>query len=175
MLVLKVIGLICFLSSLQVTEAAYETCDNTQSNVYYTTYIASPYYGYYNYTAGSSCRYQLITFPGYILEADCTITMPDVQPCSAQKLLISREGDTKLRDAKVYCGTQTFKQRSIGTEMTIAYQSNPGYKGKFSCKVYAVQLNQVNCDCGWNVNVSHYEFIKIFNSIISNHLNRQKL
>ncbi|CAO1358832.1 unnamed protein product [Diamesa serratosioi] len=152
MLVLKFIGLICFLSSLQGTEAAYETCDNTQSNVYYTTYISSPYYGYYNYVKGSSCRYQLVTYPGYILEADCTINIPGTQPCSTQQLLISREGDKQLRDAQVYCGSQTFKIRSIGTEMTIAYKSSPGYEGKFTCKVYAVQLDQNNCDCGWNVN-----------------------
>lgn len=154
MLVFKLIGLICFLSSLEVTEAQYETCNNTQTNVYYTTYVSSPYYGYYNYAAGSSCLYQLSTYPGYVLEADCTIDIPGIQPCTNQQLLISRDGDRKLRDAKVYCGQQTFKQRSIGTEMTIAYKSNPTFTGKFSCKVYAVQLAQTNCDCGWNVNVS---------------------
>ncbi|CAO1317778.1 unnamed protein product [Diamesa hyperborea] len=152
MLVFKLIGLFCLFSSLKVTEAQFETCNNTLSNVYYTTYVSSPYYGYYNYAAGSSCLHQLSTYPGYILEADCTITIPGAQPCTNQQLLISRDGDRQLRDANVYCGTQTFKQRSIGTEMTIAYKSKPGFTGKFSCKVYAVQLTQTNCDCGWNVN-----------------------
>ena len=175
MLILKLVGLFCFLSSLQVTEAAYETCNNTQSNVFSETLVSSPNDGNSNYDAGSSCLYQLSTKPGYFLQAECKIDIPGINPCTKQQLLISRDGDRQLRDAKPYCGQQKFTQRSIGTEMTIAYKSNPGYTGKFTCKVYAVLLDQTNCDCGWNVKVSEDSSFKKLKLFIPIYLNRQKL
>lgn len=92
---------------------------------------------------GGTCRYRTFAPHDAIIKAVCNIHLSDTS-CH-QKLIISRSGETDLRDEQVYCHGGEVTVMSIGNEIVIAYENVDFVK----CSLEAITLDDSNCDCGW--------------------------
>ncbi|TMW46896.1 hypothetical protein DOY81_008023, partial [Sarcophaga bullata] len=110
--------------------------------------LQSPYYPN-SYPAGSSCRYKFTAPLDYDITLNCTINLDKTtNACSTEFFYVARDGDSQLRDSEQFCGSGTFKRKSLFRTVVLAYVSGGSF-GSFRCEL---NVQQHPCDCGCSVN-----------------------
>lgn len=122
-------------------QAWFETCN--QNYTLATTSTINIFSKNYprNYPVGDSCKFYVVTDPGYTIWLNCQIDMLERLHCSSQRLYISREGDKALNFADYYCGKQTVSETSVGNKISLGYTSNAGGNGYIYCTADAIKTN----------------------------------
>lgn len=108
--------------------------------IYYPDSHASP----------ASCKYLAKSPVGTFIFATIYHNVSGMEPtCATQRILISRSGDLRMRDALKFCGkrsTSPLQINSIGNEMSFELQSKI-VSGTLQVVIRYVNITQGNCDC----------------------------
>ncbi|XP_061514804.1 venom serine protease [Anopheles gambiae] len=133
------------LDAALMTDAQYAGCDYTIDVASGQSYsIYSPYYSGL-YPAYTQCRWTLTTTPGSRIALSCSdVAIPLSTSCAADRLVISKTGQSNLADGQAYCGSGVLSTESTYSGLTIALLV-PGTSkgGRFFCTA-----TKIECQCG---------------------------